>query len=64
MMSKAIKKVTLSVLLTFFAAAAVVPILLMLVNSFKTGSELAKTAWGIQSFWTCLLYTSDAADEL
>ena len=44
MMSRAIKKVTLSALLTFFAAAAVVPILLMLVNSFKTGSELAKNA--------------------
>lgn len=58
MMSKAIKKVTLSVLLTFFAAAAVVPILLMLVNSFKTGSELAKNAWGIPSFWTFSNYSS------
>ncbi len=57
-MSKAIKKVTLSVLLTFFAAAAVVPILLMLVNSFKTGSELAKNAWGIPSFWTFSNYSS------
>lgn len=57
-MSRAIKKVTLSVLLTFFAAAAVVPILLMLVNSFKTGSELAKNAWGIPSFWTFSNYSS------
>ena len=58
MMSRAIKKVTLSVLLTFFAAAAVVPILLMLVNSFKTGSELSKNAWGIPSFWTFSNYSS------
>ena len=57
-MSRAIKKVTLSVLLTFFAAAAVAPILLMLVNSFKTGSELAKNAWGIPSFWTFSNYSS------
>ena len=57
-MSRAIKKVTLSVLLTFFAAAAVVPILLMLVNSFKTGSELAKNACGIPSFWTISNYSS------
>ena len=57
-MSRAIKKVTLSVLLTFFAAAAVVPILLMLVNSFKTGSELAKNAWRIPSFWTFSNYLS------
>lgn len=57
-MSRAIKKVTLSVLLTFFAAAAVVPILLMLVNSFKTGSELAKNAWGIPLFWTFSNYSS------
>lgn len=57
-MSRAIKKVTLSILLTFFAVAAVVPILLMLVNSFKTGSELAKNAWGIPSFWTFSNYSS------
>ena len=47
MMSRDIKKVTLHILLLLFAAAAVVPILLMFVNSFKTGSELAKNAWGI-----------------
>ena len=57
-MSRAIKKVTLSILLTFFAVAAVVPILLMLVNSFKTGSELARNAWGIPSFWTFSNYSS------
>lgn len=57
-MSRAIKKVTLSILLTFFAVAAVVPILLMLVNSFKTGSELARNAWGIPSFWTISNYSS------
>ena len=58
MMSKDIKKVTLHILLLLFAAAAVVPILLMFVNSFKTGSELAKNAWGIPSFWTFSNYTS------
>ena len=57
-MSRDIKKVTLHILLLLFAAAAVVPILLMFVNSFKTGSELAKNAWGIPSFWTFSNYTS------
>lgn len=57
-MSRDIKKVTLHILLLLFAAAAVVPIPLMFVNSFKTGSELAKNAWGIPSFWTFSNYTS------
>lgn len=57
-MSRDIKKVTLHILLLLFVAAAVVPILLMFVNSFKTGSELAKNAWGIPSFWTFSNYTS------
>ena len=52
MRKRTIEKTVLILILAFFAAYAVIPVILMLLNSFKTASELAKNSWGFPSKWT------------
>ena len=57
-MTKKVQKSVLLIVMFFFAIVAIAPILLMLMDSFKTGSELSKNAWGLPADWTAENYTN------
>lgn len=52
MTKQRIEKTILIVILAFSALLAVIPVVLMLLNSFKTASELARNSWGFPKTWT------------
>ena len=55
-MKRRIEKSILLLIMCFFALVAIFPILMMLMNSFKTGAELAANAWGLPEKWSLANY--------
>ena len=55
-MKRQISKSILVLIMCFFALVAIFPILMMLMNSFKTGAELAANAWGLPENWSLTNY--------
>ena len=45
-------KIALLIVMVLVSAFALAPILLMLMNSFKTSAELAGNSWGLPQLWT------------
>lgn len=55
-MKKKISKSILLIIMCFFALVAIFPILMMLMNSFKSGTELAANSWGLPESWSLTNY--------
>ncbi len=52
MNKRKIIKIFLTIVLVLISVIALLPVILMLFDSFKTGSEIAKNSWNIPKKWT------------
>lgn len=57
-MKKKVYRIIMLAFLILISVLAILPVILMLLDSLKTGSELAKNSWGLPEVWTLENYRS------